>query len=52
MNTEALLTMLLTQGIVVSFAVYFFYKVLTIKPKKESDSFSKSDDEIERQKEK
>lgn len=52
MNTEALLTMLLTQGIVITFAAYFFYKVLTIKPKQEPDSFSKNDDEIERQKDK
>lgn len=51
MNTAALITMLLTQGIVVSFAVYFFYKVLTIKPKQEPDSFSENDDEVERQKE-
>ncbi|WP_418262234.1 hypothetical protein [Flavobacterium faecale] len=49
MNTEALITMLLTQGIVVSFAAYFFYKVLTIKPKQEPDSFSENDDEKERQ---
>jgi hypothetical protein len=49
MNTEALITMLLTQGIVVLFAVYFFYKVLTIKPKQEPDSFTENDDEEERQ---
>ncbi len=50
MNTEALITMLFTQGIVIIFAVYFFYKVLTIKPKQEPDSFSENDDEVERQK--
>ena len=49
MNTEALITMILTQGIVTCFAVYFFYKVLTIPPKKEPDSFSENDDEIDRQ---
>ena len=49
MNTEALLTMLFTQGIVIFFAVYFFYKVLTIKPKQEPDSFSENDDVVERQ---
>ena len=49
MNTEALITMILTQGIVTCFAVYFFYKVLTIPPKKELDSFSENDDEIDRQ---
>ncbi|WPR72830.1 hypothetical protein SLW70_06800 [Flavobacterium sp. NG2] len=52
MNTEALVTMLLTQGIVVLFALYFFYKVLTIKPKQEPDSFSENNDDVERQKEK
>lgn len=51
MNTEALITMLLTQGIVVFFAGYFFYKVLTIKPKPEPDSFSENDDEELRQSE-
>ncbi|WP_338410722.1 hypothetical protein [uncultured Flavobacterium sp.] len=49
MNTEALITMLLTQGIVISLACYFFYKVLTIKPKQEPDSFSDNDDELDRQ---
>lgn len=49
MNTEALTTMLLTQGIVVFFAIYFFYKVLTTKPKPEPDSFDDNDDEVERQ---
>ena len=49
MNTEALITMVLTQGIVTFFALYFFYKVLTIPPKQEPDSFSENDDEIVRQ---
>lgn len=49
MNTEAIITMVLTQGIVTFFAAYFFYKVLTIKPKQEPDSFSENDDEEERQ---
>lgn len=49
MNTEALITMVLTQGIVTCFAVYFFYKVLTIPPKQEPDSFSDNDDEDVRQ---
>ncbi|WP_264560523.1 hypothetical protein [Flavobacterium sp. N2270] len=52
MNTEALVTMILTQGIVISFASYFFYKVLTIPPKQEPDSFSENDDELVRQPEK
>ncbi|MCW2118701.1 hypothetical protein [Flavobacterium sp. 7A] len=49
MNTEALIMMVTTQGVVVSFAVYFFYKVLTIKPKQEPDSFSENDDVVDRQ---
>lgn len=52
MNTSALITMICAQGIVISFASYFFYKVLTIKPKQEPDSFSENDDEVVRQKEK
>ena len=41
--------MLITQGIVICFAAYFFYKVLTIPPKQEPDSFSENDDELVRQ---
>lgn len=49
MNTSALITMLVAQGIVVSFASYFFYKVLTIPPKQEPDSFNENDDVLVRQ---
>ncbi|MGV9005019.1 hypothetical protein [Flavobacterium sp.] len=49
MNTEALITMVLTQGIVAGFTIYFFYKVLTIKPKPEPDSFTENDDVTDRQ---
>ncbi|CAM3692069.1 hypothetical protein FLGE108171_10795 [Flavobacterium gelidilacus] len=49
MNTTAIITMVCAQGIVVSFAAYFFYKVLTIPPKQEPDSFSENDDELVRQ---
>lgn len=49
MNTSALITMLTAQGIVVSLACYFFYIVLTIKPKQEPDSFSDNDDVTDRQ---
>lgn len=49
MNTGALITMVLTQGIVTFFAVYFFYKVLTMPPKQEPDSFSENDEEEVRQ---
>ncbi len=45
MNTEALITMMVTQGIVISFTAYFFYRVLTTKPKAEPDSFTENDDE-------
>ncbi len=51
MNTEALITMVLAQGFFVFFAVYFFYKVLTIPPKQEPDSYSENDDEVIRQSE-
>lgn len=49
MNTTAIITMVCAQGIVVSFAAYFFYKVLTIPPKQEPDSFVENDDELVRQ---
>lgn len=49
MNTEALITMMVTQGIVISFTAYFFYRVLTTKPKAEPDSFTENDDQIERE---
>lgn len=45
MKTEALITMILAQGIVTAFTAYFFYKVLTMKPKPEPDSYSENDDE-------
>ena len=51
MNTEALITMILTQGIVTCFAVYFFYKVLTIPPRQEPDSYSENDEELVRKEE-
>jgi hypothetical protein len=49
MNTTAIIVMVCAQGIVFSLAVYFFYKVLTIPPKQEPDSYSENDDELERQ---
>lgn len=49
MNTEALITMVTTQGLVISFTAYFFYRVLTTKPKAEPDSFTDNDDEKNRQ---
>jgi hypothetical protein len=47
MKTEALIILIITQGIVISFMCYFFYLVLTTPPKSEPDSFSENDD-IER----
>jgi hypothetical protein len=49
MNTEALILMVTTQGLVTFFTFYFFYKVLTIKPKSEPDSFTENDEEKLRQ---
>ncbi len=49
MKTEALITMVTAQGLVIAAAVYFFYKVLTTKPKQEPDSYSENDDETDRQ---
>lgn len=45
MKTEAIITMVLAQGIIISMASYFFYKVLTMPPKEEPDSYSENDDE-------
>ena len=44
MNTEALILMIATQGIVIACTGYFFYKVLTTPPKAEPDTFSENDD--------
>jgi hypothetical protein len=49
MKTEAIIIMVLAQGIVTGITVYFFYRVLTTKPKPEPDSFTDNDDEAERQ---
>lgn len=49
MKTAAIITMVLAQGIVTAFTLYFFYKVLTIKPHQEPDSYSENDDITDRQ---
>ena len=49
MKTEAIITMVLAQGIVIAITAYFFYRVLTTKPKEEPDSYTDNDDETERQ---
>jgi hypothetical protein len=45
MSTSALIMMLVTQITVICITGYFFYKVLTTKPKTEPDSYSENDDE-------
>lgn len=50
MNTEALIMMITTQGIVTLLTGYFFYRVLTTKPKSEPDSFTENNQESDRQK--
>jgi len=44
MKTAALITMILTLGIVTIITLYFFYRVLTTPPKEEPDSYSENDD--------
>lgn len=41
--------MIATQGIVISFTLYFFYRVLTTPPRPEPDSYSENDEEVERE---
>lgn len=45
MNTSALITLLLAQGIVIAFTAYFFWKVLTTPPKSEPDSYADNDNQ-------
>jgi len=45
MNTEALILMIAAEGIITVVTVYFFYKVLTVPPKSEPDSYSENDDD-------
>ena len=49
MKTEAIIVMVSAQGIVIAITAYFFYKVLTTKPKQEPDSYSENDNETQRQ---
>lgn len=44
MNTAALVTMVITQGIVIFLMVYFFWKVLRTPSRPEPDSYSDNDD--------
>jgi len=45
MNTLPLIIMISTLSVITIVTGYFFYKVLTTKPKEEPDSFSENDDE-------
>jgi hypothetical protein len=45
MNTSALILMISVWTIVTAIVAFFFYKVLTIKPNPEPDSFSENDSE-------
>jgi hypothetical protein len=44
MNTNALIMMISVESVVILLTAWFFYQVLTTKPKPEPDSFSENDD--------
>lgn len=44
MSNSGLITMILAEGIITVFTGYFFWRVLTAKPKPEPDSYSDNDD--------
>lgn len=46
MNTSALILMVSTMTVVTSITAYFFWKVLTIPPREEPDSYTDNDDEL------
>ncbi|MFZ1693580.1 MAG: hypothetical protein WAT74_10315 [Flavobacteriales bacterium] len=45
MNTSALILMLSVQLVVVAITGWFYYRVLTTKPRPEPDSYAENDDE-------
>jgi len=45
MSTSALIMAIGTQAVFIIVTGFFFYKVLTIKPNPESDSFDENDEE-------
>jgi len=45
MNTSALITMLVSELVIIAFTAFFFVKILTIPPKAEPDSYSENDEE-------
>jgi hypothetical protein len=42
MNNGALLMLILSEGTITIFTLYFFYKVLTVPKKKEPDSYTEN----------
>lgn len=44
MNTTALIMMVSVESVITLLTTWFFYKVLTTKPKPEPDSFSDNND--------
>lgn len=45
MSAAAIIMMIIVQGTVIGITAYFFYKVLTAKPRPEPDSYADNDDE-------
>jgi len=45
MSNSALLMLVITEVTVAAFTVYFFWKVLTVPPRPEPDSYADNDDE-------
>jgi hypothetical protein len=43
MNASALTMLLVSEITIAAFTIYFFYKVLTVPPKNEPDSFTDND---------
>jgi hypothetical protein len=43
MNASALTMLLVSEITITAFTIYFFYKVLTVPPKNEPDSFTDND---------
>jgi hypothetical protein len=46
MSNSALFMLLLSEGIITFFTIYFFIKVLTVPPKSEPDSYNENDNII------